>query len=269
MSSRRRAALLAWCGVLAACAAARPAPSPVAPPPDDPSCARQQPPSPAEAACARDGSIRSLRARFRAEVEASGAKRSAEGVLAWQAPGSLRVKLFTFAGLTVYDAVWSGDAAVLRGTVRQPLRGRTDDLRLGPHESAPGADADLSLVLWALWQPRCARPPEPSDAAGDPARVVLDPAPARAEAREVSVVDGLVREEVLLRRSAGDGGTRATERVVVRYAAYDCSAAPALPRRIDIEAPASGWRARVTILEQARDVALDPELFALPPAGGG
>jgi hypothetical protein len=261
MRHRRRAALLAWCGALAACAATRPA----APPSnDDASCARPAAPSPVVAACARDDGIRSLRARFRADVEASGESRSAEGVLAWQSPGALRVKLFTFAGLTVYDAVWSGDAALLRGVVRQPLRDRVDELRLGPDGVAPSADVDLSLVLWALWQPRCVAPPAPAGGT----RLVLDASPARAVAREVEVTDGLVREEVLVRKpAAGAGG--ATERVVARYAAYDCSAAPPLPRRIEIEAPASGWRARVTILEQARDVVLDPELFALPPPGAG
>jgi len=262
--ARGHAALLAGCGILAACAATRP-PAPDAPAPDDASCAALAAVPPVEAACARDGAIRSLRARFRADVEAGGETRSADGVLAWQAPGSLRVKLFGLAGLTVYDAVWSGDATLVRGVVRQPLRDRTDVLALGPDEVPPGADADLSLVLWSLWQPRCATPPEPSVGA----RVALDASSGRASAREVDVGGGLVREEVLVRHAASGAGAAATERVVARYAAYECGTAPPLPRRIEIEAPASGWRARVTIVEQARDPVLDPELFAIPPAGAG
>ena len=62
--------------------------------------------SPEDAVCASDESIRSLRARFRAVVTTSDAKRSAEGVLVMQRPGALRVKLFTLAGFTVYDAIW-------------------------------------------------------------------------------------------------------------------------------------------------------------------
>jgi len=228
---------------------------------------RERPPCPApasavEAICARDATVNALRARFRAEVEGGGETRSAEGVLVWRAPGEMRVKLFTLAGITVYDAVLRGDAARVRGTVRQPLADRFQGFDLGPGESEASIDVDLALVLWSLWQPRCASPPV---AAGDGSGAYrLDARSARATGRDVSVHDGEIREEVLTRATpSGD-----SERVVARYEAYDCAATPPLPRRIALEAPASGWRARVTILEQARNVALDDALFALPEAAG-
>lgn len=209
------------------------------------------------ALCGRDDGVRSIQARFRAEVDARGTKRTAEGVLVWRAPGSLRVKLFTLAGLTVYDALWTGDGRQLRGLVRQPLADRDETFALGPSDVPDAPDADLSLVLWSLWQPRCTRSPEMAANA----TYLLDPAPARATGRSVRVAGGAIREETLVRTRAN--GT--VESVVARYADYDCAPTP-LPRRVEIEAPASGWRARVTIMEQSRDVALDDGLFTLPVA---
>jgi hypothetical protein len=210
------------------------------------------------AVCGRDGSIATLRARFRADVDAAGSARSAEGVLVWRAPGALRVKLFTLAGLTVYDALWVGDAARVRGVVRQPLSAASESFDLGPGERIGSADADLSLLLWALWQPRCAEPPVAQGA--DSQRLTLDAASARALRREVVVNGGEVSEETLVEQDAAGG----EERVVARYEDYDCTEEPPLPRHIEIEAPASGWRARVTILEQSRNVTLDDGLFAVP-----
>ena len=236
--------------IAASCAATRPA-APVA------ECAAVAQQAVHAALCGRDEGVRSLQARFRAEVDANGTKRTAEGVLVWRAPGSLRVKLFTLAGLTVYDALWTGDGLQLRGVVRQPLADRDETFTLGPADVPDAPDADLSLVLWSLWQPRCTRSPEMAANA----TYVLDPAPARATARSVRVSNGAIREETLVRTRAD--GTLDT--VVARYAGYDCAATP-LPQRVDIEAPASGWRARVTIVEQTRDVTLDDGLFALPDA---
>lgn len=226
---------------------------------------RDRPPCPApasavEAICARDTAVDALRARFRAEVEGGGETRSAEGVLVWRSPGEMRVKLFTLAGITVYDAVLRGDAARVRGTVRQPLADRVQSFDLGPGETEASIDVDLALVLWSLWQPRCALAPAAVDEGSGAYR--LDARSARGTGREVTVHEGEIREEVLLRATPSGG----SERVVARYEGYDCAAAPPLPRRIALAAPASGWRARVTILEQARNVALDDALFALPEA---
>ena len=219
---------------------------------------------PATAAlCARDGAIHTLRARFRADVDAAGASRSAEGVLVWRAPGALRVKLFTLAGLTVYDALWVGDGERVRGVVRQPLSARSDRFDLGPGETTDSPDADLSLVLWALWQPRCSQPPAAEDAAGE--RFALAAAPARALQREAVVDAGEVREETLVRARAAGG----EERIVTRYSDYECAPEPPLPHHIEIEAPASGWRARVTILELSRNITLDDGLFVVPDAADG
>ena len=230
-----------------------------------PPCAGSAARSPSDAICARDGAVRSVRARFRAEVEAAGGTRTAEGVLVWREPGSMRVKLFTLAGLTVYDAVLVGDAARVRGVVRQPLADRDESFDLGPDETLRSPEADLALVLWALWQPRCTRPPVL--VSEDAALYRLDARGARASARTVALSAGDVREETLTRAAAGSPDEE--ERVVARYGHYDCAAVPPLPRRIELEAPASGWRARVTILEQATNVALDEALFALPGATDG
>jgi hypothetical protein len=153
--------------------------------------------------------------------------------------------------------VWVGDAGRLRGVVRQPLSGGEEAFALGPSDVPDSPDADLSLVLWSLWQPRCTRSPE----LVANATYVLDGTPARAAARSVRLAGGAVREETLV-RTGRDG---AVERIVARYADYDCGATP-LPRRVHVEAPASGWSARVTILEQAIDVALDDGLFLVPDA---
>lgn len=247
----RRVGAVLGLSLVAGCAASRPAP-PVA------ECARVAQQAAHEAICGRDDGVRSLQARFRAEVETGGNTRSAEGVLVWRAPGELRVKLFTLAGITVYDALWTGDAHELRGVVRQPLADRDETFVLGPSDVPEAADADLSLVLWALWQPRCRRSPELVARA----TYVLDPTAGRARGRSVRIAEGVVREETLVRTRANG----AVESVVARYADYDCATTP-LPRLVTIEAPASGWRARVTIVEQARDVKLDDALFALPASG--
>lgn len=251
-----RAALLAATAAALGCAATRPAP----PPESDPGCPGSV--SPRQAICARDEAVRTLRARFRAEVETPDASRSAEGVLALRAPDALRVKLFTLAGLTVYDAVVVGDAERVRGVVRQPLSGREDVIDLAPGASRVEPEADLVLVLWALWQRRCARSPEPIDGAA--ARFALDPATSRAVRRETRVDGGVVREEVLVRERGGG----ATETVVARYAAYACAESPPLPRVIEIEAAAQGWRARVAILEQSVGLELDDGLFEVAPGPG-
>lgn len=262
---RRRLAAAVQALLVAGCAAGC-APLRTQPPlrEEAPPCAAPAPPAPETAICGRDEAIRSLRARFRADVEAGGGTRTAEGVLVWRAPGALRVKLFTLAGLTVYDALLVGDGTRVRGVVKQPLAARSETFDVGPDETVDAPDTDLSLVLWSLWQPRCGRPPAVSSM--DPARFALDPDPARANGREVMVEGAEVREEVLERASATNGSA---ERVVARYTDYDCTQTPPLPRRIEIEASASGWRARVTILEQARNVALDDALFALPEVTSG
>ena len=85
--------------------------------------------------------------------------------------------------------------------------------------------------------------------------------PSSSTGSGVVIAGGAIREETLV-RARRDGPI---ERVVARYADYDCGATP-LPRRVEIEAPASGWSARVTILEQALDVTLDDALFVVPDA---
>jgi hypothetical protein len=252
--SRRAPALALLAALGAACTASRPSSPGPQPTPASDACPALAEVTPQAVACARDGAVRALQARFRAEVVAGDDVRTAEGVLVWRAPGALRVKLFTLAGITVYDALWVGDGDRLRGIVRQPLSGGDATFDLAPGELPDASDADLSLVLWSLWQPRCTRPPL---AAGD--AIELDPAAARADQRTVRVQEGRIVEETLRRTRSGGR----TELVVARYAGYDCAAAP-LPRQVEIAAPDAGWRARVTIVEQVRDPVVDDGLFALP-----
>jgi hypothetical protein len=258
---RRRSSppCLVLAAVLAGCAATRPGPPPQV------GCPASAVLGPEAAICARDDGVSSLRARFRAEVRAGDASRTAEGVLVWRKPGELRVKLFTLAGLTVYDALWVGDEQRVRGLVRQPLADRAETFDLGPGDIVEPPEGDLALVLWALWRPRCSAPPARN---GDLGRFQLDAAPARALRREVVIASGVVQEEVLVRRRAG--GT-VEDRVVARYGDYDCAQEPPLPRRISVEAPSRGWRAQVTIVEQVRNEPLDDGLFDLgePPVDDG
>lgn len=215
------------------------------------------------AICARDGAFPSLRARFRSSVEIAGERRDAEGVLARRGD-AMRIKLFTLAGLTVYDALWVGEPGGVRGHVELPLANRSIDAHASATEPVSDPEVSLSLTLWALWQSRCASRPAPE--ASEPERFRLDPAPALATSREAVVRAGEIREEVLVRASASGASE---DRVVARYEDIDCSLSAPLPRRIELEAPAQGWRASVRILEIEENAELDPRLFESAKARSG
>jgi len=264
---RRRAARLWTCVAASAiaaasgCAAHRGAPvTPVAAP--TAACPGATERSAVEAICARDGAVRALQARFRSTVRAGDRTREAEGVLLLQGPGAVRVKLFTLAGLTVYDALWVGDARAVEGAVSLPLEAKSFRVRLRPGEPVPDPTVGVSLALWALWQQRCAEPP--AQVADRPGRFELDPATAQAARREVAVGNGEVVEELVVRPAAPGAPEDA---VAARYADPDCTLRFPLPRRIEMSAPAQGWRAEVKILAIDEDPELDPRLFVLPDAG--
>jgi hypothetical protein len=264
-AERRCRAWLATAAValLASCAAkAARAPLPCAATPD-----------PVAAICARDGQLDSLRARFRATVGpidaakdgARIARRTAEGVMLLQAPRAMRVKLFTLAGITVLDALWVGteDGGAVRGLVRSPLRGATQQFEVRAGEPIADPDAAMSFALWSLWQKRCAAPPRPLEA--DPQRFTLDPGSALALRREAAVGSGVVREEILV-RPGPSGGEAPEQTIVATFGEYDCALVPPLARDVELEAPEQGWQARVHILEVATGEPLDPQLFAFPSA---
>jgi hypothetical protein len=230
---------------------------------------------PLTAICARDAQLDSVRARFRATVGPIDAakdgdriaQRSAEGVMLLQAPRAMRVKLFTLAGITVLDALWVGseDGGAVRGLVRSPLRGATEQIEVRAGEPIADPDVAMSFALWSLWQRRCATPPRPLDAG--PERFALDPGSARALRREATVGSGVVREEVLVR--PGPSGSEAAEQTIVAtFGEYDCALVPPLARDVKLQAPEQGWQAQVHILEVATGEPLDPQLFAFPSAPG-
>ena len=66
------------------------------------------PPSPQQGSAAVEQqkvNIQTLQAQFRADVEAAGDRRSLSGVLLFQAPDALRLRLMMLFGFTVYDGV--------------------------------------------------------------------------------------------------------------------------------------------------------------------
>jgi hypothetical protein len=239
---------------------------------------------PVEAVCASDR-LRDVRARFRANVAVGSERSSVEGILLVHRPGAIRVKLFGIAGLTVHDAIWRGDASGVRGRIAGVDRSEPLSLVQTPDAPLEQPEARFSLLLWSLWQPRCARPPQP--VAGVPATFALDPAPAQARSREVRLVEGAGG-----RGEAGSDGREASadrgdvasgdvasdrgevgrdvlvasdgERIVVGYSDYDRTLAVPLPRRIELGLPAAGWAAEVVVSDYDFDEPLDEALFALP-----
>jgi hypothetical protein len=210
--------------------------------------------------CLRDRALRTLVSRFRAEVTDGGSTRSTDGVLIVQQPGALRVKLFTIAGLTVYDSLLVGDAATLRGFVRLPLLGKATVVHAGPGEVVD-RDAQLAYALWAIWQPRCAGPPvhDPNE----PLRLSLDPAPARSATRSIVLEGDEIRSETLVASRSASGS--ADERTIVaRYQDYDRTLAVPLPRRIELADTTNGLRVVVRVIGNDENGELDPRLFVLP-----
>jgi hypothetical protein len=198
--------------------------------------------------------LRSVRARFRADVDVGGRNTVADGILLVRRPGAIRVKLFGIAGFTVHDAIWRGDSSRVRGRVSGIDREEPLDLVQTPRQPVEEPAARFSLVLWSLWQPRCARPPAPVTAA--PETFALDPASAQARSREVRLVGEDVVGETLV---SAEGDT-----VVVAYSDFEPRFGLSLPRRIDLEVPAAGWTAAVAVSEYEVDEALDDAIFALP-----
>jgi hypothetical protein len=202
--------------------------------------------------------LRTVRARFRADVAAGERRSVADGVLLVRRPGAVRVKLFGIAGFTVHDAILRGDGARVRGRVSGLGMDAPRELVQTPEARLDEPSARLSLVLWSLWQSRCARPPRAL--AGTPSTFALDPGPAQVRAREIELASGRVHTEAL---SWPDG-----EEVVVHYGEYDPSLAVPLPRRIEIDLPGAGWKAAVRVSEYDLDEPLDEGLFALPEDEG-
>lgn len=221
------------------------------------------PPGSAEVICAPDR-VATLRARFHATVRTATDEMVAEGILLVRRPGALRIKLFGVAGFTVHDAVWIGDGSRVRGVVQG--FGVAEAIRLEQTPARPIREpaARLSLLLWSLWQPRCASPPTLRDTTAPRAPDVdlpwvLNPSPAQALGRVAVVEEGELRTETL--RTA-DG-----EQLTVRSSDFDRSLRPPLARRIVFQAPAAGWSAEIQVSDYAVDEPLAEALFELPAEG--
>lgn len=238
-----------WALALAACAGPR-APSTPAPCPEVAG-------TEVERVCREDASVETLQARFRADVVVGGEASTMDGILLVQRPGSVRVKLFGPAGMTVHDALWVGDGEILRGRLRRPLRGDPIRVELRNGESVDDPEAELSLALWSLWRPRCVRPP--TSLSAEPGWLRLDGEPAQATARDVRVGPLGVEEERLV-RAGGD----VPHEISVWYRDRDCSAEPPLPTTIEMRSARDGWSALVRILEQRVNLDLPEALFVFP-----
>ncbi len=204
--------------------------------------------------CQQDEEVRTLWARFRADVElGEGERQTSDGILVVRRPDAVRVKMFGPGGLTVYDALWRGDAASIRGLVRRPLQGAPVDIVLEPGATGLEPDLEMTLGLWSLWQPRCRLPP--TAVAAQPGWLRLDPHGAHLTARDVRVGPDGVDEERLV---------RAPDELKLRYLERDCAQPAFLPGRIEMESTTRGWRATVRILEQEANASLADGLFAWP-----
>lgn len=216
--------------------------------------------NPVERVCREDAAVETLQARFRATVEVDGAPQISDGVLLVRRPDAVRVKLFGLGGMTVHDATWVGDESAVRGLIRRPLSGEPLALELRSGEGVSEPEAELSLALWALWRPRCARPP--TSLATEPGWLRLDPDTAHAMARDVRVGTLGVDEERIVR-----AGAVGAEEIQVLYRARDCSLDARLPTEIDMVSRSRRWSAKIEILSQRVNLDLDDALFALPGSG--
>jgi hypothetical protein len=161
--------------------------------------------------------------------------------------------------MTVHDALWASREASVKGLVQRPLEGPPLVLDVSPEQSVGDPVAELSFVLWGLWQARCATPPRPGPR--DPLRFELDPRSAHASQRAMRIDPGGIDQETIVRRMSAPPSE---ERLVVRYADHDCTLPVALPRRIEMVSETRGWRAEVVIFEQSINERLDPRLFRIP-----
>ena len=208
-----------------------------------------------EALCLQD-TLRAARVRFRAAVRTAEGENVAEGILLMRRPGDLRVKLFGIAGLTVHDALWRGDGSEVQGVLRGLGLEEPALLRQTPERPVTDPASRLSLLLWSLWQPRCVRPPERRERTPEGTWFAVDPEPAQVRMRSALLAGDELRAE----RLQGIDG----EEILVRFEDFDHSLRPALPRRLEIAAPAAAWSAAIAITEYTLDETLAEGLFALP-----
>ena len=207
--------------------------------------------------CWQDQAVRTLKARFSATVTRRGEEQIFEGLLLVRRPGALRVKLFGFGGLTVHDALWVGGAEHVRAWIQQPFSGPARSIELSAAEGLDHPEAELSRVLWSLWQPRCD---------GEiPKRVTreswsaVDEEAGQLLRREIWLgPDGIEQERLELPTVEGR-----PETIQVRYGKRQDSAS-ALPGWIEMDSSAREWRAAIGIVALELNPALDDQLFALP-----
>ena len=127
----------------------------------------------------------------------------------------------------------------------------------GPSEALAFAEAELSRVLWSLWQPRCAENIPRKVPPGS--WLAVDEKAAQLLRREVRLgSQGIEEERLELPNARGP-----SETVWVRYGGRDGSAA-GLPGRVEMDSSARQWSATIEIVAQEVNPTLDDRLFALP-----
>ena len=208
--------------------------------------------------CAQDRLPRNLSIRFRVDVSAASERMTLDGILLVRDPGAVRLKMFGFGGLTVYDSLWVGDRQGVRGWVQRPFASTNREVVFKPGEPIEEAEVLFGRALWSLWQPRCSGSPR-----GRPrGPILVDPESARVVERKVRLGMSGIEEEWMQLSGLPDSA----DEVHIRYEDLRCVHSYLLPHEVEIEVQSLDWRAKVRVLEQNVDADFDDRIFLLPDA---
>ena len=209
--------------------------------------------------CAQDRLPQNLNIRFRVDVSAASEPMTFDGILLVRDPGAVRLKMFGFGGLTVYDSLWVGDRQGLQGWVQRPFADTNREIFFTPGESIEEAEVLFGRALWSLWQPRCTRSPSGQP----PGPMDVDPGSARVIERKVRLgTSGIEEEWLKLSDTPGSVGE-----VHIRYDDLRCVQSYLLPQKVEMDVESLDWRAKVRVLEQNVDADFDDRIFLLPDVG--
>ncbi|MGH7857016.1 MAG: LolA family protein [Candidatus Binatia bacterium] len=193
----------------------------------------------------RSRETETLQALFRVTARRGAEAQSSRGALVVTRPDRLRLQLFSFGVMTVFDYTASGD----RFRVRRPLEGET---RVGRF-SEGGAERE-DLAAWDL-RPlffRAGAAEGRVEDGGDAWEVVFE-GPSGRRRLTVSKRDATVETETVL---AGD-----TVELRARYADYRPVEGTPLPFRIEVEYPARSMFLEIDVTRYTRNQPVDDSLF--------